>query len=564
MATSMIISTYVLLLIVLAFFSLLVLLFFMCRWLYKKSIRLKNRLKMDRALTITSHELLTPLTVLTASVENLRRQEPAYAKEYAMMDLNIERMTRLIQEIVETGKSQSGNLALKVSQGDVMEYIRRTALTIMPLFQRQGLVFDIHCNPRSMMGWIDTDKVDKIIYNLLSNAAKYTGTPGHVELIVNTNDHFDKIIIEVHDNGIGMSEEKSSRLFSGFHERRSRFFPNDSTGLGLTLSRELTHLHGGSIDCHSEEGKGSVFTVVLPINKESYAPSQIDKSRPFSTTPQGLNVDMSLLEERPLPPKAHDLTTVSANAYRVLLVEDNEELLMIMTALMSSKFRIFKATNGLEALKVIGNHELDIVVSDVMMPQMDGEQLTERIKTTPEWNRLPVILLSSKITEDDRKRALLLGADDFITKPFRLGDLEVRINTIIENRRRIAAEPAAIAAVAEERPLTAEEEFMKRATECVYRHLDDADFDRDAFASDMGTSTSTLYNKLRVLTGSNVSAFIRDIRMKEARRIAEAQPDIRISDLAYKVGYRDPKYFATCFKKAFGVQPSEFIEQINA
>ena len=544
--------------------ALFIVLLLLGRWLYTRSIQLKNRLQMDHVFTNISHELLTPLTVLSASVEHLRKQEPAYTKDYVMMELNIERMTRLLQEILETSKTQSGELKLLVSQGDVMEYIRRTALCIAPLFQKQGLEFNIQCNPKSMMGWIDTDKVDKIIYNLLSNAAKYTNSPGRIDLNATTSEYFDKVIIEVRDNGIGIPPEKMKRLFHRFYDGDYRRMQVSGIGLGLALSRELADLHGGTITCHSEEGKGSTFTVLLPISKDAFSPSQIDEKRSFGIN-QLSPIDISILEQAPtVVPKAVVAGTASDDAYRILIVEDNEELLMMMSALLSNRFKVFQATSGLEALDVISNHDLDIVVSDVMMPEMDGNQLTERIKGTPEWNHLPVILLSAKTTEEDRRHSMALGADAYITKPFRLGDLEVCINSIIESHKRINTEQTTTEVAPEERPLTADEEFMQKATECVYAHLSDSDFDRDAFAFDMGTSTSTLYNKLRVLTGMNVSSFIRDIRMKEARRLAELQPDIRISDLAYKVGYKDPKYFATCFKKEFGVQPSEFIEQLNA
>lgn len=551
-------------LIIFGAIALFIVLLLLGRWLYTRSIQLKNRLQMDHVFTNISHELLTPLTVLSASVEHLRKQEPAYTKDYVMMELNIERMTRLLQEILETSKTQSGELKLLVSQGDVMEYIRRTALCIAPLFQKQGLEFNIQCNPKSMMGWIDTDKVDKIIYNLLSNAAKYTNSPGRIDLNATTSEYFDKVIIEVRDNGIGIPPEKMKRLFHRFYDGDYRRMQVSGIGLGLALSRELADLHGGTITCHSEEGKGSTFTVLLPISKDAFSPSQIDEKRSFGIN-QLSPIDISILEQAPtVAPKAVVAGTASDDAYRILIVEDNEELLMMMSALLSNRFKVFQATSGLEALDVISNHDLDIVVSDVMMPEMDGNQLTERIKGTPEWNHLPVILLSAKTTEEDRRHSMALGADAYITKPFRLGDLEVCINSIIESHKRINTEQTTTEVAPEERPLTADEEFMQKATECVYAHLSDSDFDRDAFAFDMGTSTSTLYNKLRVLTGMNVSSFIRDIRMKEARRLAELQPDIRISDLAYKVGYKDPKYFATCFKKEFGVQPSEFIEQLNA
>jgi AraC-like DNA-binding protein len=190
---------------------------------------------------------------------------------------------------------------------------------------------------------------------------------------------------------------------------------------------------------------------------------------------------------------------------------------------------------------------------------MDGNELTKTIKSSPEWSHLPIILLSAKTDEEERKASLLVGADDYITKPFRLGDLEVRITNIIENRIRIVGERASLNAEKEPRKLTPDEEFLQRARDCVKKHMDDSEFDRDSFASEMGASASTLYNKLRALTGMNVSIFIRDIRMKEAKRLVETQPDLRVSDLAYMVGFKDPKYFATCFKKEFGIQPSELI-----
>jgi YesN/AraC family two-component response regulator len=232
---------------------------------------------------------------------------------------------------------------------------------------------------------------------------------------------------------------------------------------------------------------------------------------------------------------------------------------MLMKTLMSSKYNIRTATNGQQALEMIKTWDLDMIVSDVTMPEMDGNELTRLIKTNEELHHLPIILISANTTEEARKESMLIGADDFITKPFRLGDLELRINNIIENRKRIVGERAAAEEGIKDRPLTADEEFMLRAKECVMKHLSDSEFDRDTFAAEMGASGSTLYNKLRALTGMNINNFIRSIRMNEAKRLAETQPDIRVSDLAYMVGFKDPKYFATCFKKDFGIQPSEII-----
>ncbi len=540
--------------------------------LYSRSVRITNRLQMNNLFTNISHELLTPLTVISASIEQLREQEPRFGSSYALMELNIERMVRLLQEILETSKLQSGEERLLVSQGDVMQYISQTALCLKPLMDQRQQEFTIHCTPRSMMGWIDTDKLDKIIYNLLSNASKYTPQGGKVDLEAITNSTYDHITIKVKDNGIGLSEGKKKHLFHRFYDGDYRKMRTTGTGLGLPLTRDLVFLHGGTIDCESKEGRGTTFIVNLPINKEAFSHSQIDETnRIDNSKPKAAIIDLPQLvpQEEEMPKPAEGPETADDETYRILLVEDNIELLLLMQSLLSQEYLVSTAKNGREALEVIQQKELDLIISDVMMPELDGNQLTQKVKEDPNTSHLPVILLTAKTQEKDKNLSLLIGADDYITKPFRMSDLKLRINNIIENRKRIQREY--MAQTIEETRLetqmtqpTPDEAFLHRAIECVYSHLSDSDFDRDAFASEMGASASTLYNKLRSLTGLNVSAFIRDIRMKEARKLAQTQPSLRVSELAYKVGFKDPKYFSTCFKKEFGLQPSEYMEQMAA
>ena len=550
---------------------LLIVVFLMGRWAYHRSVRIRNRLQMGQVFTNISHELLTPLTVISASVERMNKEEPRFAQDYALINMNIDRMVHLLQEILETSKSQAGELRLKVAQGDVMQYISRTALCLEPLMAKRQIAFSVNCSPESMMGWIDTDKLDKIIYNLLSNAAKFTEENGTVSLDVRTNKHYDKVVITVSDNGIGISKEKMKRLFHRFYDGNYRKMNTMGTGLGLSLTRDLVYLHGGTIKCQSEEGRGTTFVVTIPISKESFSKSQIDETYQIDLDkPQTYILDMDRLKPSLQPAEKVEESPESPDddVNRILLVEDNIELLLLMQTLLSSKYHVTTARNGVEALQLVEHQDLDLIISDVMMPEMDGNELTRLIKENPNTSHLPVILLTAKTQEADREESMRIGADDYITKPFRMGDLELRINNIIENRRRIRREFKA--QTVEESRLkartaqpSADELFLQKAIDCVYAHLDDTDFDREAFASDMGTSASTLYNKLRSITGLNVSAFIRDIRMKEAHRMAITQPDLRVSDLAYRVGFKDPKYFSTCFKKEFGLQPSEFIEQIS-
>lgn len=556
-------QTVILLLIIAAAVGL----FFLGRELFQRGVRMKNRLQMSAIYTNITHELLTPLTVISASVDRLRLTAPDHEQDYDLMQLNIDRMVRLLQQILETSKSQSGELKLKVAQGDVMRYIQQTALCIEPLMAKKGLDFKIQCTPESMMGWIDTDKLDKIIYNLLSNAAKYTqGENGKVTLQVRTSRKFDHIIINVSDNGIGIPQDKMKKLFHRFYDGEYRRQQTFGTGLGLALTRELVFLNGGTIDCQSEEGKGTTFTVTLPIRKEAFASSQIDETHKVDINQAHsaiLDIANRMHQQEIAEVEPED--NADSDAYHLLVVEDNVELLMLMTQLLSSKYHVKTATNGKEALEIIHKEELDIIISDVMMPVMDGLELTQELKNDPNYQHLPIILLTAKTQDENRAEALQLGADSYVTKPFKLSDLELRINNIVENRKRIKEEfinQGAVFQKTDEEP-SPDDLFLKQAMECVHQHLDDSDYDREAFAADMGASSSKLYNKLRALTGMNVSSFIRDIRLKEAMRMAKQNPQLRVSDLAYSVGFKDPKYFATCFKKEFGVQPSEYIESLS-
>ena len=562
-------QTVIIILIIIAVAAL----FFLGREVFQRGVRVRHRLQMSAIYTNITHELLTPLTVISASVDRLREKAPSNEQDYDLMQLNIERMVRLLQQILETSKSQSGELKLLVAQGDVMQYIRKTAVCIEPLMAKKGLDFSIECSPESMMGWIDTDKLDKIIYNLLSNAAKYTqGDQGKVLLQVHTSKKYDHIIIKVSDNGIGIPPDKMKKLFHRFYDGEYRRQKTIGTGLGLALTRELVYLHGGNIECDSIEGEGTTFTVTLPIAKEHFTAAQIDETHQIDINMARnviLDIANRMHKEETKETTEETPDVLDDDAYHLLIVEDNVELLMLMDQLLSAKYHVTTATNGKEALKIIKREDLDIVISDVMMPIMDGLTLTRRIKSDPNYQHLPVILLTAKTQEEDRNEALQIGADSYVTKPFKVSDLELRINNIVENRKRIREEfknksqPAKQETPQKEADPTIDDLFLKQAMECVRNNLADSNYDRIQFASDMGASTSTLYNKLRALTGMSISTFIRDIRMKEAMRLAQQNPQLRVSDLAYKVGFKDPKYFATCFKRDFGVQPSEYIENLT-
>ena len=553
--------------------------------LNQRNSKLRQKAQMNMMFTSITHELLTPLTILSASIEHLRDVEPKHKLQYALMEINIQRSVRLLQQILETTKAQDGRLKLLVSHGDVMGYIRNTAQSIIPLMAKKHLKFSVKCQPESMMGWIDTDKLDKIIFNLLSNSAKYTtGENGLVELNVRTNDRYDRIFIEIRDNGCGIPESRKKHLFELFYDGEYRRFNTMGTGLGLSLTRELVYLNNGTISYESEEGKGTTFYITLPINKESFDLTQIDEKNKVDIN-KPMSAVLDLGEEESLLDNDFVLTDkISKNvatdtmkpkeiadssdedAYTILVVEDNLELLMLMKQLLSRKYKVETARHGREAVELIEKTELDLIISDVMMPVMDGYELVKYVKNSVGYRHLPIIMLTAKTQETDKMDALTVGADEYMTKPFKMKELLLRIDNMIANRQRItrefkqqSIEEVKVKNVTMPSP---DNEFLEKAMTCVHNHLDDSDYDRDSFASDMGMSASSLYNKLRAVTGMNATSFIRDIRMKEACRLAKSTPGIRVSDLAYSVGYKDPKYFSTIFKKEFGMQPSEYIESI--
>ena len=535
------------------------------RHLYLRNMRVRRSLQMSAIFTNITHELLTPLTVISASVDKLREEEPEYGHDYDMMQLNIQRMVRLLQQILETSKSEAGELKLLVAQGDVMKYVHETAICIEPLLARKQMRFTVSCQPESMMGWIDTDKLDKIIYNLLSNAAKYAKEGGEVALRAKTNATYDQILIEISDTGEGISPETMKQLFKRFQDGKYRQHHTIGTGLGLSLTRDLVYLHHGNIKCKSEVGVGTTFSVTLPINKEAFSPDEIfEQPSTEFTLPKHVIQDIHAITPDVNAEGEYDQVDDDSTS-KLLIVEDNLELLMLMQQLLKSYYRVYIAQNGVEAMKIIKKKAIDLIISDVMMPEMDGYELTRTLKGDPNYDHLPIILLTAKTQEEDEQEALEAGADEFLTKPFRLKDLKLRIDNIIENRKRLLAE--SIQRSDEEdvdaaKSASPEEIFLERVQSHVMAHLDDDLYDRNQLAADLGTSASTLYNKLRTITGMNVSTYIRDVRLKEAYKMAVQNPKIRVSDLAYSVGFHDPRYFATCFRKQFGIQPKEFLDSL--
>ena len=548
------------------------------RW-YKERVKTRNSLQMGVILTNITHELLTPLTVISATIYKLKAMAPQYEEDYLVMDSNINRTTRLLRQILEVRKSQAGQLHLLVSRGNLISFIEEACENIRPMAEHQKVTLSLEKPKAEGTAWFDADKMDKIIYNLLSNAIKYNKVGGKIDVSLSLSK--DQAVITIADNGIGMSKKKMKHLYTRFFDGDYRKQNMPGTGIGLSLTHDLVKLHHGDIQCESQEGEGTTFTITLPIRKSAYAPDEIDNSdKPNAVNQEAIRQasqetkldSQPASDDKPKLAPVHQSIFIRKNASKILVVEDNEELLALMLQVLSKNYHVFTAKNGKQAMSIIMKEKLDLVVSDVMMPIMDGIELTKQLKSDKSFWQLPIILLTAKNKEEDKTEAYATGADAYITKPFKFDELEVRINALLANRKKMiekiqaeislqtSAEDEAQAALHLSNP---DQAFITRATEVVMQHLADGDYNRESFAKDMAMGESTLYNKVKATTGQTVIAFITSIRLKEAQRIIRSNPNILISDVAIQVGFNTPKYFSKCFKKEFGIFPKEYAEQLK-
>ena len=529
-----------------------------------------NHAKLQFFTNIT-HELLTPLTIISASVDELKQTAPAYKEQYDVMTHNINRLIRLLQQILEFRKAETGNLKLKVLQGDLVLFVRRSLDGFRPLMKKKDIRFTIQSDADKCLAFFDPDKLDKILYNLLSNASKYNKPGGKVGIELNCDEVNGIACIIVKDNGPGIPKESQKNLFKRFYEGDYRKFNTIGTGIGLSLVRDLVTLHHGSISVESEEGKGAAFKIQFPVHRFAYSEDEIDDAVTLLDS-DGIDAvqedvvitdaQADILEENLIPVEQ----SVAEKSHTLLLVEDNEDLLGLMVKLLGGDYTIHTATNGKEALEVVELEDIDLIVSDVMMPVMDGIEFCRNIKGNFDTSHIPLILLTAKKQEEDRVEAYESGADAFITKPFNLSVLHARIGNLLKSRERVMKDfKKQLVFEAKELNYTSmDEDFLQRAIDCVNRHLDDPNFDQTQFLEEMNTTKSTFFRKLKSLTGLTYVSFIRNIRMKAACRIMEEKKHVRISELAYAVGYNDPRYLSSIFKKEIGMQPSEYMERFTS
>ena len=515
-----------------------------------------NHKKLQFFTSIT-HELMTPLSVISASLAAIEQDHPGAEGACRVISSNVNRLFRYLQQILEFRRSETGNEHLRLSHGNLTEFMRGEVESMLPLAKKQQLHLSLVCNPEQFDGWFDPDKLDKIVYNLISNAIKYNRPMGYIQVAL-TCDDGHTATISVKDNGVGIAPDKLPSLFQRFYEGEHRRYSTYGTGIGLSLVKDLVQLHRGSVHVQSQLGQGSEFIVSIPIHRDAFEPEELDDTSTIAMPPLA---SPSQGADAPLNPAPQPETAADAPA--VLVVEDDDDLQALLRKLLASKYRVFTAYNGQEALQILEAKGIDLIITDVMMPVMDGMEFVRHLRQDERTAAIPVIMLTAKRAEQDRAEAYRCGANAYMMKPFNTSVLLARLENLLRHRQRetTTLNEQLFGGIKGVHLSDADADFLSQCNHCAQAHISDAEFDVQAFADELCTSKSTLYRRLKSLTGLNPNAFIRKLRMTAACELLRQNPHARVADIAYAVGYNDPKYFSACFKKDIGSLPHEYLAQ---
>ena len=509
-----------------------------------------------RYFTNISHDLLTPLTIITCLIDDAEMTRNNRISQLSMIRSNVNKLRRLLQQILDFRKVESGNMKLAVSKGDVISFVDDVCrVNFAPLMRKKNQTFTFMAKDKHLTGYFDRDKLDKIVSNLLSNACKYTKDGGDIKLLMELLFEFGhrQLRIQVIDTGEGIAPADLENIFKRFYTANNRD-ESESNGIGLSLTKDLVELHHGTIGVESELGKGSTFTVDLPIDKDSYEEYELMEGELSAN-----NVKADVILENEELTDSETVENLRTADNHLLLVEDNEELLYLMERILSRHYHVLIAKDGLEALDIIKDNEIDIIISDVMMPEMDGLELCRTLKSNLETSHIPIILLTAKNTAEDRIECYNAGADGYISKPFELKILEARINNFIMHKKNKQEEFRTNVEVNIDSLETSsiDKEFLDKVISVIKSNMSEGDFDVVQLADALAVSKSSLYRKMKIATGLSPIEFIRNIRLKHGSQLLKDR-SISVAEVAYECGFSNPKYFATCFKEEFGVTPKEY------
>ena len=509
--------------------------------------------------TNISHEFKTPLSLIAGPISRLLTSEdeiPVVQKKsyYHIIDRNVKALQILISQLLDMRKLDSGALKLEICYGNLLDYIKNL-FDVFSVFANENKInYIFEASNEVIDGFFDPDKLDKIIRNLLSNALKFAKSEVKLKIDIIT----DFLVISVEDDGIGISSENKEKIFEQFYQvDNSTTRQINGTGIGLSLVKELVALYNGEIELKSELNKGSVFTIKLPFQKESFGQNVImlDKSEIDENVKKEKDSETSMIFE--------DAEEQQKNQKPLLLiVEDNKDMLLYLESILSAKYNLVKAKDGLEGLEMATDVLPALIISDVMMPQMDGLTMTQKLKTDERTSHIPIILLTALSSVNNKIQGYETGADDYIDKPFNDELLLVRVGNILKSRQlnrdkfdqNIELNPQEITLN------IADQKFLQRAISLIEQNMENYDFTTKDFISNMAMSRTQLNNKMKALTGKTIHEFIKSVQLKKAAQYL-LTGEYNLSEVCYKVGFSNYVSFYNNFKEYFGVIPSNYIEK---
>jgi signal transduction histidine kinase/ligand-binding sensor domain-containing protein/DNA-binding response OmpR family regulator len=516
-----------------------------------------------------SHEFRTPLTLIMGPLEQMPAEtdDPKQKKKLNLMLRNSQRLLGLINQLLELSKFESGKVKLNVSRQNVIPYLKGIVANFEPAADQEELDLTFHAETEDIRLFVDIRKLEDIVYNLLINAVKFTPPGGRITVSARQKPGADEtgtgfLEITVADTGPGIPRDQLVHIFNRFYQSDSVEFRKEGSGIGLALVKELVQLHQGTIDVHSREGKGTEFIITLPISDEPPEDSvQSDVPVPIREMP--VEPDVSTEDE-----EAEEKSSMGAEAFGadgapgILVVEDSADVREYIRNSLEPLYTVIEAEGGEEGLKKAREVIPDLIISDVMMPGMDGYELCKALKGDIRTSHIPVILLTAKASEESIVQGLETGTDDYITKPFNTTILLARIKNLIELRRRLhmdidremTLQPVEISVAAIDR------DFLKELKAVINKNLSDPDFNVDQLAKKLYMDRSTIYRKVLALTGETPTRFIRSCRLKRAAELLRDNFGT-VVEVAFEVGFSNAGYFAKCFKEKFHQQPSAFQER---
>jgi len=507
--------------------------------------------------TNVSHEFRTPLSLIISPLDKIIKHtaDEEQVKQLNLVQRNAKRLLNLVNQLLDFRKMEVQEVRLHPSIGDIVGFCRDTSYSFTDIAEKKKIRFSFSANIEGLEIYFDKDKIEKILFNLISNAFKYTPDNGAVEvnLIYQppvNNEGEGTLAIEVKDTGIGIPAAQHEKIFERFFQTEvPESMVNQGTGIGLAITKEFVKLHKGIITVKSEPDQGTCFTVLLPA-KKIYEPSARAATGPLPAE----NEEPFVSEESKKGDKRKT----------ILVVEDNEDLRFYLKDNLKGQYHVEEATNGKEGWEKIKQLNPDLVVSDIMMPLMDGVELAQKIKTETLTAHIPIVLLTAMGSEEKQLEGLKAGVNDYITKPFTFEILASRINNLLAQQKllqkrfqkQVQVDPGEVTIT------PVDEKFLKQALEAVEKQIDNADFSVEDLSREMCMSRVTFYRKIVSLTGRSPLEFIRLIRLKRAAQLLD-RSGMSIAEIAYQVGFNDPKIFTKFFKEEFNTLPSQYAANIR-